>query len=302
MDGNVSTPTNTDPRDPHGGGSVNAMSVGALLWQAAGMPEYDGSTKGACRICGRGGAGLPFGRWVRRTFTDHDLLLPGDIICQPCQVLFDERNEELARRVGKNKPQRMRNYSHFVVNDRWIPLSKGDKNGMITILAQEPNLAVVATSGQKHLLFRARPGWWQIEEESTLPFPDRLWHALGLVELLYSSGFSKGEIESGRYYHSRIMEFGLNRFMRLEEELKPARGTLPLELAVFLAQKRELEDDGRLSAGIPYRLEADHPALARDTGRLQAEIRPEHLAAVRGSDTERGVHEQGESVRQLNLL
>ena len=106
------------------------MTATRALWDAAGQPGGDGNETGVCRICGQDGIGFPFAAWVRNTFTDWDKILPGEIICQPCQFSFAESSELLASRVGK----RMRNYSHFVVGGEWIPLSKADKTRMVEIL------------------------------------------------------------------------------------------------------------------------------------------------------------------------
>lgn len=273
-----------------------------LIYKAAGAPPMDGGAEGVCRTCGMPGVGTPFAGWVKPTFTDHDLLLPGDIVCHACLYGFSDACVELQRRVSKDKPQRMRNYSHFIIDGQWLPLSKGDKDGMIAALARRPEVAVIAVSGQKHLIFRAAAGWWQIEESARWPFPDELWLHLGLVELLYSGGFSKTEIESGRYRPARVFEIGLQRYMALESAIAPARGTLEFECAVFLAQRRDLDDDGRLPAGIPYGAEAAHAVVARHTRRLQAQVRPQHLAAVRGQHQDGGVYQQGDAVRQLDLF
>lgn len=218
----------------------DAPSVPALIYRAAGSPPQPGETAGVCCTCGAPGVGLPFGRWVRDTFNDHDKLRPGEIVCHPCLFCFEEASPVLTALLGRDKLQRMRNYSHFVVDGKWLPLSKADKRQMVALLRREPPVAVIAMSGQKHIVFRARSGWWQIEESSVLPFPGALWPLLEIVERLYNSGFNKEEIETGRYTNQRrIMEFGLAEYMRLEAQLGPSRGTLPLRLAVFLAQKDE---------------------------------------------------------------
>lgn len=102
-----------------------------------------------CRFCGQSDkSGRPFNQWVRPTFTDHDKLKPGNIICDDCLFWFDEKSLELAHVTGKDKPQRMRNYSHFIVNGQWTPLSKGDKAQMKEILLTPPfpELAAIASS------------------------------------------------------------------------------------------------------------------------------------------------------------
>lgn len=110
-----------------------------------------------CRFCGKPGKGEDFQKWVKPTFTNHDKLLPGEIVCNDCLFWFEESSQELADRTDKDKPQRMRNYSHFIVGGEWHPLSKGDKAGMIELLTSVPfpELAAIAESGQKHIVFRA---------------------------------------------------------------------------------------------------------------------------------------------------
>ncbi len=201
---------------------------------------------GICRVCGaESTSGTPFEKWIRPTFTDHDKLVAGDIICDDCLFWFDERSEVLARRMGKDKPQRMRNYSHFVVDGEWIPLSKSDKAHMIELLLDEPfpELAAIAESGQKHIVFRAprnpkgaRAGWIQFEEQSLFLNPDELAGLLRAIESLYAR-FSKSDIQTGRYAQHAVRAFGLEAWYALEQQIAPWRGSLLFRLALFLAQK-----------------------------------------------------------------
>jgi len=213
----------------------------SLLWSAAGQPALSGETPGSCRTCGQDGTGLVFASWVRDTFMDFDKLFPGSILCQACQFCFAEASEPLRQRVGKEKPQRMRNYSHFVINDEWKPLSKGNKRQMREILLQEPQLAVIAESGQKHIIFRAQSGFWQFEEQRMMPCPELLAELLPPIETLYNAGASKSEIETGRYSQKTLMKI-LPLWREYEPFLKEHRGGLPLQLAIFLAQKEECDD------------------------------------------------------------
>lgn len=258
-----------------------------------------------CRFCGNESVGISFVEWVKPTFTDHDKLLAGDIICDNCLFWFDERSGLLAEKVGKEKPQRMRNYSHFVVNGEWEPLSKGSKNRMKELLLGQPfpELAAVAQSGQKHIVFRAirnpvdaQVGWVQFEEQRTFVKPSRLAGLLEAVEALYVV-FSKGEIGSGDYKGYRALKFGLSEWQRWERKIKSLRGSLIFELALFLAQ-RGGNDDTRTREG-------SRPAgdrLAGNTERLQEPLSNEHLETIRGCDPQRGVHEQPGQVRQLSML
>lgn len=277
-----------------------------MLYEAAGHPAMEGDVVGVCRACGETGTGVPFEDWVKDTFTNYGELRPGEILCQACQFAFDEHSALLAQRVGKDMPQRMRNYSHFVVAGEWIPLSKANKATMHNILLnRSPDLAVIAISGQKHIIFRARPGWWQIEEQAVRPFPDDLREVLALVEELYQGGLSKGEIETGRYAQYRIMRFGFERWRKAEEALRPRRGGIAMQLAVFLAQKEESDGrdgDGYIGGQVSDGgVVADADLAGRASG-LQAQVRHDDMAAVRGQHPKRGLYVEPEQVRQYDLF
>lgn len=213
----------------------------------AGSPPMPGDAEGTCRVCGNDGIGLSFASWVRDTFTDWDKLKPGRIICHGCQFMFAEASELLAVKVGKDKPQRMRNYSHLIVDNTWHALSKGQKREMRDLLFRSPSLAVIAESGQKHLLFRAQPGWLQFEEQAAPLDTSTLQYHMDVVDALYLH-FSKAEIASGRYAPRRIKACGANTFEALEGQAAPLRGGLYFDVALFLAQQ---EDNDGQTTGTP---------------------------------------------------
>lgn len=258
---------------------------------------------GVCRFCGQQKEGDDFQRWAKPTFTDHDKLLPGDIVCNDCLFWFEESNAELATKMGKDKPQRMRNYSHFIVNGEWIPLSKGDKSTMTKLLLSTsfPELAAIAESGQKHIVFRAtrnpqggKAGWVQFEEQSLWLEPDELCQALDAIEPALSI-FSKGEIESGNYLPHRIMAYGLGTWRELEVIIKPLRGGLFFSLVMFLAQKRE-DDNARNSSGFTG------SGVAGDKQRVQKPLSPDDMGAVREHGSGSGLHQQSRQVHQLTMF
>lgn len=218
----------------------------ALLYHAAGSPPQAGSLPGACRLCSQSGRGLPAQDWLKPTFTDHDKLWPGEIVCHACQFACAEASTLLQARVGKDIPQKMRNYSHFVCDGVWHPLSKGNKRGMLALLLRTPAFACIAESGQKHLLFQVRPGWWQFEEQTLLPCPDQLTEMLRLASPLYEAGASKAEIESGRYSQFALRKVGVALFQASEPSLRRWRGSLPFRLALFLLQKNEAPEKEKM--------------------------------------------------------
>lgn len=238
------------------------------LYAAAGSPDYPAPTTGVCRVCGCNGNGVPFDKWVKSTFTNWDRLVPGDILCTACQFSFEEASDLLRERVGKDKPQKMRNYSHFVVGGVWHPLNKGQKREMRNLLPQS-QIAVIAESGQKHLVFRAQAGWWQLEEQAMLPDVAR-WQAVqSLVDALYV-GFTKEEITTGRYDLYRIRQFGIDVFQSLESQIAPLRGSTMLQLAVFLAVREETHErtGNARETGSPI----VSPDLAGHTGVVQERL------------------------------
>ena len=220
---------------------MNCTAPTFLIWRAAGAPAQEGNTPGQCRTCGNEGTGLSFGSWVKDTFTDHDKLATGTIVCHACLFCFDETSDAVRVRTKKDKPQKFRNYSHFVVDGVWTPLSKGDKRRMREILAQRPSVAVIAESGQKHIVFRAQAGWWQLEEQKLPPCPNLLTELLAHIEPLYNAGANKAEIETGRYSQKTLMAV-LPVWRTHDPALRPYRGGPPMRLAMFLAQKEKEEE------------------------------------------------------------
>lgn len=259
---------------------------------------------GTCRICGCIGTGEPFTSWVRDTFTNYDHLFPGEIICSNCLFWFEQRSTVLQERMNKDKPQRMQNYSHFIKRGEWTPLSKSDKRAMLELLVEAPfpELAAIAESGQKHIAFRATrnpaggaAGWVQFEEQRIWVDPGELAVLVERIEALYSA-FNKTEIGTGRYAPYRIKKYGLQRWAMLEEQLKPARHTALFALALFLAQKGEA--DGNTGAG----RQSTDGHMEGDTSRLQEPVSHDDLGAVRERGAQRGLHQQPEQVRQLDLF
>jgi hypothetical protein len=225
---------------------------------------------------------------VKPTFTDHDKLGTGDIVCAACLFCFDDARADLAVLTGKEKPQKMRNYSHFVSGGRWSPLGKGAKAEMRRLLLSGPYVAIVAVSGQKHLAFRCPPGWWQIEDATVQPFPRELEFILKPVEELYNAAISKTEIETGRYIQRRILDCGVPFWSERDRAIAPMRGSVKLQLALFLAQRKE--DDGESEdSGLSAVATVDGNSI-----RLQDEVCSLDLESVRRQPAQRGLYEQPE--------
>lgn len=221
-----------------------------LIYEAAGL-DVVGTMSGTCALCGAGDTrGEDFSLWVKKTFTNWSDIHPGGtIICDACEFCCREGNEFLTARLGSEKPQKMRNYSHFVdQSGRWYPLSKAHKRRMYEFLTgeQQPLVAVIADSGQKHLCFRAQPGWWCFEGINLEPDSVQLQAIMTPAQRLYDAGISKTEISSGQFRPNSIAKLDtLDEFLALSKELEHDRGSPYFALAVFLLTKTtsEVSDD-----------------------------------------------------------
>lgn len=278
-------------------------TVTAAIFAAAGRPSYPVDHTGACCLCGVDGAGLAWSAWVKDTFTDHDRLYPGAIVCDACQFCVDDRNETLTQLAGREKPQRMRNYSHVVTTaGHWRAYMKNEKRALTAALlhaTDSPIVAVISLAGQKHLATRARLGWWQIEEQARYPQPRALAALLVPITDLYSLGATKAAIETGEYSSAWLCTIDRRRWWHAEELIRRSRGSWLFQLAVWLAQKSEDIDDDRDARS------GDGPALADLAGArsgLQEQIPRDDLAAVRGSDSQRRVYNDAESLSQPHLF
>lgn len=282
------------------------MTVSRIIYKAAGKPDYPRTATGICRLCGDTGEGIPFEAWVKDTFTNRDLLHPGEIACDACQFVTDTKSAPLQSLTGRDKLQKMMNYSHFVVDGVWHPYHKGQKAEMLTALRANPSVAVIAVSGQKHIAFRSRVGWWQVEEGAVSPNLPRLEHCLAHINNLYRV-FSKGEIEGEAYIPSRMMEYtqryGIEALLAAQNALRPHRGSIYFELALYLAQ-REDEDaqPGTLPQAVSPSVADSDPDMAGDQPGLQKQVRAQHLAAVRGERDRSSVHGNREPLLQQSLF
>lgn len=228
------------------------MNPTVLLYQAAGHPAVDGlvpADEPACWLCGGtlGGQGLPLEAFIRSSAAvfEEAHAVESTHVCAACVFCFEEQCATLTRLTGRERPQKMRTYSHFVASGVWHPLTKADKAAMRCLLLDGafPELAVISDSQQKHLAYRGRvnapggdQGWVQFEEVALYVVQAELRGLLADVERLYTA-FGKNEIETGRYAGHRIIRFGVGEWQRVEAVLRPQRAGRLFGLAVWLAQR-----------------------------------------------------------------
>ena len=216
--------------------------VSHMIWNGAGAlyQNTEHTQPGVCALCGVYGSGEPFARWVKSTFVDYDQLRHGGtVVCPACQYCTAEFAPGLGLLLGREREQRIRNYSHIITPDgAWHCLTPADKGRMFAMLTSTPCTAVIALTGQKHLVLRALPGWWQVETQRMLPDPEGLAFLMRHMQVLYE-GCNKVEIETGNYTLRGIMRVGSERYKATEAAIRPKRGSLVFDLALWLLKKEQ---------------------------------------------------------------
>ncbi|PSJ71635.1 hypothetical protein C7N43_38280 [Sphingobacteriales bacterium UPWRP_1] len=209
-----------------------------LIYKAAGLIPSQTGEFGICRITGTQNTwGVSASEWLnnKEKFNDHNCLRPGNIISHEALFCFDEQSMLLAQKTGRDKPQRFRTYCHLI--DRagdWHVLTKADKKLMYEIIANSPQLVCLTDTGQKHLLFKHRNGFWQLDENHITPNTEELVRLHGIMMQMLQLGFSQTEIQSGKYYPARVTKAGLYVWRELEEQIKNMRNYPIFDLAAWL--------------------------------------------------------------------
>jgi hypothetical protein len=195
------------------------------LYRIAGNGNTYGTTPGTCRITSKQASGIPFNKWVRDTFTDHAHLKPGDIISNEALFCFDEASELIRNLTGKEKPQRFRSYSHIIAAGKWHILTKANKREIYALITSGScEIVCLSDSGQRHLFFKHRTGFWQLEDAFIVPDIETLKYLHACFASLLNLGFSQTEIISGNYFGHRIMKSGSENWKHFENQIKPHRG------------------------------------------------------------------------------
>lgn len=213
-----------------------------LIYELSDKPIY-GETEGVCRITGKKSIGVSFQKWVGENFTDFAALYPGNIVSNAACFCFSDDNEFLKRKLGRTERTRFRNYSHFVVDNEWLVFSKAQKSEMFRILTErKPILVVISDSGQRHLLFRYRYGFWQFEFQYIRPDSQKLRWLVESMNQLISMGFTKTEIQTG-YYNSNRKLISVKKFESIEERVAPFRSSKIFDLALWFSNGDVSQND-----------------------------------------------------------
>ena len=210
-------------------------------------------TRGHCYLCsGPAFDTIPTAVFVKPTFTDFNVAR-GDKnagVCAACAWWSQEQNAELQEMLARDKPQKARNYSLFLASGKLHILSKAQKADIADLLLAAsglPEVAIIADSGQKHLVFKARVnppgqrvGWVLFEEHMLWLDQEAFRNLFADIQALYRAGYSKESIGTGRYTFYPDSDRHLWR--QTEPRVRPYRGSAPFDLALYLAQRSALEE------------------------------------------------------------
>ncbi len=212
------------------------IRMGDYVGVVMGDPELEDVSDEHCWLCGGESSGR--GRQVKRaildTFTDRDKARApwSGSICPGCAFCLSYTT--------------LRNYSILATEEGLRHPGRAEIKGLLLEPPEPPFVLCIAVSGQKWLHFRAEIAYsrdgYPVQYEETRVTVDRttLGPLLDSVEQLYTV-FTKAEILSGSYGQNRIRVFGLKRFQELEAMAALVRGSRLFDLAVFVAQKKEIE-------------------------------------------------------------
>jgi hypothetical protein len=206
-----------------------------LLYRIAAKNKIYGNVPGTCRITGKESTGIPYPTWVKDTFTDHAWLKPGNIVSNEALFSFEERSVEIQKMLNKEAGQKFRNYSHIIAGNIWYPLTKANKREMYQLITSGTcQVVCLSDSGQKHLYFKHRTGFWQLEDQFIVPDIDTLKFLHQRFSELLELGFSQTEIITGNYIGYRVMKAGLQAWKTIEDQIKPHRGTLIFNFTAWI--------------------------------------------------------------------
>lgn len=166
------------------------ITATSLMAQALGIELPQGEHR--CFYCGMNcDERYTAKQCVSDTFNDwgYVAFVASEYVCAGCVEMLNEKREM----PGREKPQKTRNYSWLITSDKATPLNKGQRVPMVDACLNPPNppfVLCIATSGQRHLLFKSPVNLSrdtiavQLEFERITFTPQQLRERISLVESL----------------------------------------------------------------------------------------------------------------------
>lgn len=254
-------------------GSGLPRTAARLCWELLGSPAHEPpepargkpryGTSPTCWLCGGDSGARPWPRaLVPVTFTNPTLspCPTADAVCQPCAYFsFGDGwrtyvAEHPDRGLKATGAMGWRSYSHafsaaFPGGHR-TP-KRREWRALLLDPPAPPFVYVIAESGQKHILWRARVARSrdrypvQVEEDRLIVDRGALGACIAQVERLLALGFTRDEIACGRYAPHRTLAAGSATWWPEEERMAWWRGHRPhdVRLALVAAHKPGAPED-----------------------------------------------------------
>lgn len=221
-------------------------------------PRRHSLTGALCWLCGGviTRPGWPLRTIVTPTFTNHNRAKAptSDAVCQACAYFasketwtaYVEAHPDMHLKTGHAMSWRC--YSHAFWGGHHECPTRQRWQTLLSAPPPPPFMFVVATSGQKHLLFRAVVAQdahvfpVQFEEYGTIIRRMTLVRLLPIISALLEAGCPRQDILSGRYRQAVIQAVGIARWPAMDVILREARTHHPLTLAlgVHVGQKSQI--------------------------------------------------------------
>jgi hypothetical protein len=266
------------------------MTPTAFAWSVLDMGDYHPPVPrrgerygpdGQCWLCGgpTGGVGWHFADAIPPTYTNHTLAAcpTSRTVCQPCAAMgskdtweaYGRAHPEMGLKTGHAMSWRCYSQLFAAPHHHECPTRARWREILLDPPAP-PFLAVIAESGQKHLIFRASIAHSrdlfpvQFEERLIWLDLDSFRPCLAAFEALYNLGFSKDSILAGQYHHGQMLKVGLATWRKAEELFAPWRRLPHLaQLAAFVAQRDP-------DFGLPEREpDIDRPDIEKEEERIE---------------------------------
>lgn len=231
-------------------------STSRFAWRCLGSTAWPPKLAVSGERCWLCGGEIEEPPWRRRdaippTFTNPNLAraIDSDAVCQPCAYLgsgdsWREYCALLPERGWKSMhPLSWRSYSHVIAPGLHQTPFRSEWHEWLASPPDPPFIFVMALSGKKHLIFRARVSRskntyaLQAEEDTLWVERDTMADVLKTTSSLLALGFSRKEINSGHYSPHRIFR-ARDDFRILTEKLNRYRVREPelIDVATFAAR------------------------------------------------------------------
>lgn len=213
-----------------------------------------------CWLCGgpTDGVGWPWQAIIAPTFTNHTLAKApsSQSVCQPCAYFAGSEswyNHAASHNAAHPErpplkavqPLSWRSYPQLFTAGGVAHPTRAAWRAVLLAPPAPPFLALIPTSGQKHLIFRATVSY-SVDDFVVLLEEESLWihratfaALLGTFEAMYALGFSKASILSGDYHPAQLLKVGTAVWRPLDVVLRQLRRQLPglMRLAEQVAQR-----------------------------------------------------------------